>query len=1052
MAGRKDKIQKLRGSRIAIAILVGILIGCVCSVLFPNGFFNSGSSSLIVNEERLSKSTSKVGLASCESSERVKMLKSDFAIISQKNAELRKQVRELTEKVRLAEQGTDNARKQVLVLGSEIKAGSFGTVKSLRTNPTVIPDESVNPRLAKLLENVAVNKEIIVVLANSNVKPMLELQIASIKRVGIQNYLIVALDDSIESFCESKEVAYYKRDPDKAVDMVGKSGGNHAVSGLKFRVLREFLQLGYGVLLSDVDIVFLQNPFGHLYRDSDVESMSDGHDNMTAYGFNDVFDEPSMGWARYAHTMRIWVFNSGFFYLRPTLPSIELLDRVADTLSKSEAWDQAVFNEQLFYPSHPGYTGLHASKRVMDMYEFMNSKVLFKTVRKNHELKKLKPVIVHLNYHPDKLERMQAVVEFYVNGKQDALDSFPDVVDSAYILPPVKKKTLPSSETVLLGSNSAPPVLRNPGGDDVDIDFGDVFGGPPKRRSKVTNSNQVTRHSFSESALRRRDVIVDVGSLIPQDEKPVFGEETSVRRRFTTDDFFDDIFRVNESSSLPGSRILSPAHKPESSGTSSPAQFSLPAKATEIPTFGLATRSLSKNKETVSSSPLSRTSSKADMVSTAKSFSEEDCDDPPRVVVTGKGRQFHFSIYKWPNKGVPVVIWGSSRLSSMSKAEETTPVPLSDHRKTSVEKSDKNEEGEGESGLSGLKEEKKTSLKRPGVQTEEEKTETDLKSKQAFSGVSKAHEATTVKSLHSILHENDERQGEKIVSEREVRKGKSKAKNTQSFTEDSRTKKKPQGTKSSLDSSPIPDKSSFASSSAAPEVGKDGVKGKVSDFVKIFSKGASVGAGGESLGQSSRWRAKETPKTDINLDAANAKETVNIPHQQKKSTPDIPAMNQKKGSDQESMNYKAPGVTVQEERQEPSTTHTNSENIDEPFHVEDITQDENKKMEETNKDAEEIQNIDAKIRKWSSGKSGNIRSLLSTLQYILWSGSGWKPVPLMDMIEGNAVRKSYQRALLILHPDKLQQKGASANQKYIAEKVFELLQEAWDHFNSLGPV
>jgi len=123
-----------------------------------------------------------------------------------------------------------------------------------------------------------------------------------------------------------------------------------------------------------------------------------------------------------------------------------------------------------------------------------------------------------------------------------------------------------------------------------------------------------------------------------------------------------------------------------------------------------------------------------------------------------------------------------------------------------------------------------------------------------------------------------------------VRKGKSKAKNTRSFTEDSRTKKKSQGTKSSLDSSPIPDKSSFASSSAAPEVGKDGVKGKVSDFVKIFSKGASVGAGGESLGQSSRWRAKETPKTDIIHDGSNAKETVNIPDQQKKSTPDIPAM------------------------------------------------------------------------------------------------------------------------------------------------------------------
>jgi len=46
---------------------------------------------------------------------------------------------------------------------------------------------------------------------------------------------------------------------------------------------------------------------------------------MTAYGYNDVFDEPAMGWARYAHTMQIWVYNSGFFYVRPTIPLIELL-------------------------------------------------------------------------------------------------------------------------------------------------------------------------------------------------------------------------------------------------------------------------------------------------------------------------------------------------------------------------------------------------------------------------------------------------------------------------------------------------------------------------------------------------------------------------------------------------------------------------------------------------------------------------------------------------------------------------------------------------------
>ncbi|KAI9127969.1 hypothetical protein K1719_000962 [Acacia pycnantha] len=157
---------------------------------------------------------------------------------------------------------------------------------------------------------------------------------------------------------ESNQVPVYKRDPDENTDSIGTTGGNRAVSasGLKFHILREFLRLGYSVLLSDVHILYLQNPFDHMIRDSDIESMSDGYDNMTAYGYNHVFDEPAMGWARYAHTMKVWVYNSAFFYIRATISSIELLDRVAIRLSKeTDPWDQGVFNEELFQPSYPGY-------------------------------------------------------------------------------------------------------------------------------------------------------------------------------------------------------------------------------------------------------------------------------------------------------------------------------------------------------------------------------------------------------------------------------------------------------------------------------------------------------------------------------------------------------------------------------------------------------------------------------------------------------------------------------------------------------------------------
>jgi hypothetical protein len=38
------------------------------------------------------------------------------------------------------------------------------------------------------------------------------------------------------------------------------------------------------VLLTDTDVVYLQNPFTALYRDADIESMSDGWDAKTLYG------------------------------------------------------------------------------------------------------------------------------------------------------------------------------------------------------------------------------------------------------------------------------------------------------------------------------------------------------------------------------------------------------------------------------------------------------------------------------------------------------------------------------------------------------------------------------------------------------------------------------------------------------------------------------------------------------------------------------------------------------------------------------------------------
>lgn len=48
------------------------------------------------------------------------------------------------------------------------------------------------------------------------------------------------------------------------------------------------------MLMSDIDVVYLKNPFLSLYKDSDIEGTTDGWDDGSAYGWTEQLDDPSM--------------------------------------------------------------------------------------------------------------------------------------------------------------------------------------------------------------------------------------------------------------------------------------------------------------------------------------------------------------------------------------------------------------------------------------------------------------------------------------------------------------------------------------------------------------------------------------------------------------------------------------------------------------------------------------------------------------------------------------------------------------------------------------
>ena len=94
--------------------------------------------------------------------------------------------------------------------------------------------------------------------------------------------------------------------------------------------------------------------------------------------------------------------------------------------------------------------------------------------------------------------------------------------------------------------------------------------------------------------------------------------------------------------------------------------------------------------------------------------------------------------------------------------------------------------------------------------------------------------------------------------------------------------------------------------------------------------------------------------------------------------------------------------------------------------------------------------LEDRLNAWSlkDGQKKGIRNLLSSLHLILWPNSGWKPVGLADLIDANAIKKVQRKAMLVVHPDKLQE--ATPEQKVIAEHAFDALNFAYERYQETG--
>ncbi|KAI8982783.1 hypothetical protein BD414DRAFT_491121 [Trametes punicea] len=90
--------------------------------------------------------------------------------------------------------------------------------------------------------------------------------------------------------------------------------------------------------------------------------------------------------------------------------------------------------------------------------------------------------------------------------------------------------------------------------------------------------------------------------------------------------------------------------------------------------------------------------------------------------------------------------------------------------------------------------------------------------------------------------------------------------------------------------------------------------------------------------------------------------------------------------------------------------------------------------------------VDARLAAWKAGKENNIRALIASLDTVLWPELGWQKVGIHELVSPSQVKIKYTRAIAKVHPDKLNVRNTTLEQRMIANGVFGTLNEAWNVF------
>jgi len=197
---------------------------------------------------------------------------------------------------------------------------------------------------------------------------------AHVKRLGIRNVVVAALDEATYATCARHAIACYSHRSLRYTHGVVATGGSplhdanasvtlnatafQQIGALKTQFLLTLLKRGLRVLVSDVDVVWLRDPAESYFDATDGAATAAAADIAVSTDCLSAIDE--------AKTRGCWhmQFNTGIMYVNPTETAMAFVTAWGEALrATTHAFehDQDVFNRLLRTAVRSPHTGPHTT-------------------------------------------------------------------------------------------------------------------------------------------------------------------------------------------------------------------------------------------------------------------------------------------------------------------------------------------------------------------------------------------------------------------------------------------------------------------------------------------------------------------------------------------------------------------------------------------------------------------------------------------------------------------------------------------------------------------